>query len=84
MVQRRRQLEVAQGSAIRKRNATTFIEGRYWVWCNKERNELTYRQVSRVTDKPNEVKTCPTHYSMHNGGKAKRGEGKRLEKAEKS
>jgi hypothetical protein len=37
------------------------IEGRYRVWCNGEGNELTYHQVSRVTDTPDEVKTCPTH-----------------------
>jgi hypothetical protein len=63
MVQHGRQLGVAQGGAIRKRKATTFIEGRYWVWCNKEGNELTYRQVSRVTNTSDEVKTCPTHYT---------------------
>ena len=35
------------------------IEGRYWVWSNEGGNELTYRQVSPVTDTPDEVKTHP-------------------------
>ena len=34
------------------------------MWCNEGGNELTYRQVSRVTDTPDEVKTCPTHYTF--------------------
>jgi hypothetical protein len=39
-------------------------EGRYWVWSSEGGNELTYRQVYQVTDTPDEVKTCPTHYNI--------------------
>ena len=30
------------------------------MWSNLGGSELTYRQVSRVTDTPDEVNTCPS------------------------
>ena len=62
MVQHGRQTQViAQGGATRKNVIRVWFlkEGHFWVWSNERGNELTYRQVSQVTDTPDEVKTRP-------------------------
>jgi hypothetical protein len=68
MVQHGSQIQrIAQGGANQPGRIFpgwgSSIEGRYWVWSNEGGNGLTYRQVSQVTDTPDEVKTCPTHYT---------------------
>jgi hypothetical protein len=61
-------MSYAHDGATRKNISRVWCltEGCYWVWCYEGGNELTYRQVSQVTDTPDEVKTFPTHYkSLH-------------------
>jgi hypothetical protein len=59
----RQYMSYAHDGATRKNISRVWCltEGCYWVWCYEGGNELTYRQVSQVTDTPDEVKTCPTH-----------------------